>query len=85
MNETTERTSHHTIGRSRPHLLAWLTVATVLTLVFAGCASSSSTTSKGTSASTTGTKNVSNDWALAYTGGTAGKADQSKSPVSSAT
>ena len=24
---------------------------------------------------------MSNDWALAYTGGTAGKADQSKSPV----
>ena len=81
MNETCERRRHDRSGRSRRLPLAGLTVATVLTLVFAGCASSSSTTSKGTSASTAGTKKVSNDWALAYTGGTAGKADQNKSPV----
>ena len=81
MSETGDRTSQYRGGRSRRLPLAGLTVAAVVTLVFAGCASSSSTTSQGTSASTAGAKKVSNDWALTYTGGTAGKADQKKSPV----
>ena len=57
-----------------------LAVLATLSLAVAGCASSSSGTSKGTSANTKTTK-VSNDWALAYTGGTAGKADSSQTPI----
>ncbi len=65
-------------GRGRLPGAALATVA-ALSLVFAGCAGSSSSTSKGTTSPKT-TK-VSNNWALAYTGGTAGKADTSKTPV----
>jgi branched-chain amino acid transport system substrate-binding protein len=59
---------------------AGLTVAAALVLVSAGCAGSSDTASNGTSTSTA-SKKVSNDWALDYTGGTAGPADEKLSPV----
>ncbi|MGZ6969719.1 MAG: hypothetical protein ACXVKN_18485, partial [Acidimicrobiia bacterium] len=50
-----------------------------LALAPLACSSSKSNTSSGTS--NTKTPTVSNDWALAYTGGKAGKADTSLSPV----
>jgi branched-chain amino acid transport system substrate-binding protein len=58
------------------------TVAALCALALApvACSSSKSNTSSGTSASTK-TPAVSNDWALAYTGGKAGKANPSLSPV----
>ena len=65
----------------RHHRVYFATIATlcVLALALAGCASDKSSTSKGTS--DTKAPTVSNDWALAYTGGKAGKANPNLSPI----
>jgi branched-chain amino acid transport system substrate-binding protein len=79
MDERRVGTNRGGVGRRRLPL-CWIIAVAALILALPGCASSSTTTSKGTSASTA-PKKVSNDWALAYTGGKAGKADQKQSPV----
>lgn len=68
--------------RNRGHrLLRSVTIATVGALTLVGCASGTSSDSTGTSTGSTKKAAVSNDWALAYTGGTAGKADSKLAPV----
>ena len=58
-------------------------LATVVLLVLAACSSSKSSSSSATTAATGGTTTtaVTNDWALRYTLGTAGKADTTKTPI----
>lgn len=59
-------------------------VLAALAVVLAACGSSGSsksTTTTNAAATTPATPTVSNDYALKYTGGTAGKADPSKSPI----
>ena len=77
--EATVRRRGNPTGRH--HRVYFATVATlcVLALALAGCASDKSSTSKGTS--DTKAPTVSNDWALAYTGGKAGKANPNLSPI----
>lgn len=60
-----------------------LGLATIAVLSAAACSSTSKSSSSSTpSANATQTAAaVSNDWALKYTGGTAGKADPTKSPI----
>ena len=75
-----ERTRRQNRGGSRSRSVAALAGVAVISLVFGGCASSSKSTSNGTTA-TTKAATVSNDWALGYTGGTAGKADPGQTPI----
>src|SRR5258708_16011414 len=69
------------VGRRTPRWMALILAAVV---VLAACSSSgskaTSTTAGGGGGATT-TSAVSNGYGLAYTGGTAGKADSTKAPV----
>ena len=69
------------VGRRTPRSMALILAAVV---VLAACSSSGSKSTSTTAASgggATTTSAVSNGYGLAYTGGTAGKADSTKAPV----
>ena len=68
-------------GNPRRRMVRAVAIASAGVLALAGCASGKSTSSTGTPNGSTKTATVSNDWALAYTGGTAGKADSKLAPV----
>src|SRR5207342_2390506 len=75
----------HRRGRRTPTVAALAALVAVVGAACASTSSSSETTAKPTAAasgsSTTAAPAVSNDWALRYTTGKAGKADPALAPV----
>ena len=63
--------------------LRYVSLAAVAALVLVACSSSKKSSSSATTAASGGTTTtaVTNDWALRYTLGTAGKADATKTPI----